>query len=225
VTTILAIDPGPRLSAYVELAGAAIVAHGKISNLELLQMLRAREPSGPLVVEMVAPYGKPVGREVFETCVWIGRYLEAWRGVGRLLERREVKQALGLRAGGSKAATDADVRSALIVRWGGQGGKRARAPAALAGIVDDEWAALAVAVAWRDQHAEAFAAVEDAPLSDLEDLNRALGLVSDGVGHGAAAQSSASEPAAGVTPNPAPRARRSEKRAPVQAGELQRGAR
>jgi hypothetical protein len=41
----------------------------------------------------------------------------------------------------------------------------------------------------------------------------------------APAQNSASEPAAGVTPNPAPRARRTAKRAPAQAGELQRGAR
>ena len=162
MTSILVIDPGPRLSAYVELAGAAIRAHGKIGNLELLQMLRARAPNGPLVVEMVAPYGKPVGREVFETCVWIGRYLEAWRGVGRLLERREVKQALGLQVG-HRGSTDADVRSALIVRWGGKSGKRARPPAALAGFTRDDWAALAVAVAWRDQHAEAFAAVEAAP--------------------------------------------------------------
>jgi hypothetical protein len=212
MTSILAIDPGPRLSAYVELAGTTIRAHGKIGNLELLRMLRTRDPNGPLVVEMVAPYGKPVGREVFETCVWIGRYLEAWRGVGRLLERREVKQALGLQVG-HRGSTDADVRSALIVRWGGQGGKRARAPEALAGIVDDEWAALAVAVAWRERHGEAFAAVEDAPLSDLEDLNRALGLVSDGAGH-AAAQNSATEPAAGVTVNPAPRAQRTAKRSP-----------
>lgn len=162
--SIFAIDPGPRFSAYVELVGATIRAHGKIGNLELLQMLRTREVNGPLVVEMIAPYGKPVGREVFETCVWIGRYLEAWQGVGRLLERKEVKQVLGLRAGGSKAATDADVRAALITRWGGKASiGTKRAPGPLYGITADQWAALAVAVAWRDQHAEAFAAVEAAP--------------------------------------------------------------
>lgn len=172
--SILAIDPGPRMSAFVELAGDRVVAHGKVGNLELLQKLRTADPHGPLVVEMIAPYGKPVGREVFETCTWIGRYLEAWQGVGRLLERKEVKRALGLRAGGSKAATDADVRRTLIARWCRKvdpavgeperlviGSKRAPGP--LFGIVDDQWAALAVAVAWRDTHAEAFAAVEAAP--------------------------------------------------------------
>jgi hypothetical protein len=169
---ITAIDPGPRLSAYVVLHGAAIVEHGKVGNLNLLKTLRAREASGPLVIEMIAPYGKPVGRETFETAVWIGRYLEAWRGVGRTLERKEVKKALGLRAGGSMAATDADVRSALIVRWGGKSGKRQPAPPALVGITKDEWAALAVAVAWREQHAEAFAAVEEAPPSGINALNR-----------------------------------------------------
>lgn len=206
---ITAIDPGPRLSAYVVLHGTSILEHGKIGNHELIQKLRATEPHGPLVVEMMAPYGCIVGREVFETCIWVGRQLEAWRGVARLLERREVKQALGLKAGGKNAATDADVRSALIVRWGGKGGKRQPPPAALKGITKDEWAALAVAVAWRETHAEAFAAVEEAPLSDLEDLNRALGLCSSA----GAAQST--DPQSGGD--------QAEKRAPARAETHQRG--
>lgn len=162
--SILAIDPGPRLSAYVELAGTRIIARGKLPNLTLLQMVRTREVTGPLVVEAVAPYGRIVGRETLETAVWVGRYLEAWQGVSRLLERREVKHALGLKAGGRNAATDADVRAALIRRWGGtpRRGRRDRTPG-LEGLTRDEWAALAVAVAWRDLHAEAFAAVEAAP--------------------------------------------------------------
>lgn len=172
--SILAVDPGPRMSAYVELAGDRIVAHGKVGNIELLQKLRTTEPHGPLVVEMIAPYGKSVGREVFETCTWIGRYLEAWRGVGRLLERKEVKKALGLQVG-HRGSTDADVRRMLIARWSRklavpESGKAEqwaigtkRAPGPLFGIVADQWAALAVAVAWRETHAEAFAAVEAAP--------------------------------------------------------------
>lgn len=175
VMLITAIDPGTTESAYVVLSGACIVAHDKIGNVDLLGMLRGTEPSGPLVVEMIAPYGRIVGREVFATCVWIGRFLEAWRGVGRLLDRREIKKALKLRAGA--AASDADVRAALIARWGGPvalGTKRTPGP--LRGITRDQWSALAVAVAWKERHGEAFAAVEAAPLSGLEDLNRALGI-------------------------------------------------
>ena len=171
---ITAVDPGPRFSAYVVLHGKAIVERGKIGNHELNKKLREAEPHGPLVVEMIAPYGRIVGRETMESLVWIGRYIEAWRGPARLLERKDVKKALGLKAGGPKAATDADVRAELIARWGGERKKRAKTPVALSGIVDDEWAALAVAVAWREKHGDVFAAVEEAPLSDLEELNRAL---------------------------------------------------
>ena len=36
-----------------------------------------------LVVEMVASYGMPVGKEVFDTCVWIGRYIQQVDDVGK----------------------------------------------------------------------------------------------------------------------------------------------
>jgi hypothetical protein len=176
MTSILAIDPGPRFSAYVELAGVRILARGKVGNLELLKLVREREPHGPLVVEMVAPYGRVVGRHVFNTCVWVGRYLEAWRGVGRLLTRQEVKKALGMRM----QSTDADVRAMRIERWGGKVSRRPRdVPEPLRGVTGDQWAALAVAVAWKTLHGEAFEAVEAAQIGGLEELNRALGLQPD----------------------------------------------
>jgi hypothetical protein len=80
----IAIDPGPVESAYVMIdSGRKPVEFGKIANAELLALLRElKEPVGfrrtitRAAIEMVASYGMPVGAEVFETCVWGGRFYE-----------------------------------------------------------------------------------------------------------------------------------------------------
>jgi hypothetical protein len=100
---------------------------------------------------MIASYGMPVGAEVFETCVWIGRFAERWQHAygyehvpPRMVYRREVK----LHLCGSSKAKDPNVRQALIDKWGGKDkaiGKKA-SPGPLYGLTGDCWAALAVAV-------------------------------------------------------------------------------
>lgn len=147
---LLAIDPGPTESAYVKFNyGGAITGFGKTSNEQILEVIkRGRNRSGHLAVEMIASYGMPVGREVFETCVWIGRYVEAWQLAHAFVYRRDVK----LHLCGSVRAKDGNVRQALLDRWGGKvtavGTKRAPGP--LHGISADVWAALGVAVTWWD---------------------------------------------------------------------------
>jgi hypothetical protein len=102
-----------------------------------------------VVVEMIASYGMPVGREVFETCLWIGRFIEAWNSSYSLLYRRNVK----LHLCNSARAKDANVAQALRDRFGEKGTRKN--PGVLYGIRGDEWAALAVAVTWWDtQRAE-----------------------------------------------------------------------
>ena len=69
------------------------------------------------------------------------------------LTRRAVK----LHLCGSARAKDTNIRAALIDRFGGTGGRRAAvglkaSPGPLYGIRSHEWAALAVAVTWHDQH-------------------------------------------------------------------------
>jgi hypothetical protein len=91
---------------------------------------------------MVASYGMPVGREVFETCVWIGRFQQSWRypEAVKLVYRRDVK----LHLCGNSRAKDANIRQALIDKLGPVGTKSAPGP--LYGVKSHAWAAVAVAV-------------------------------------------------------------------------------
>jgi hypothetical protein len=51
---------------------------------------------------------------VFDTVLWIGRFIEAWHGGYRLICRRQVK----LHLCESARANDANIRAALIDRFG-----------------------------------------------------------------------------------------------------------
>jgi hypothetical protein len=103
-----------------------------------------------IAIEMIASYGMAVGREIFETCVWIGRFMQAWRNpkAVRLIYRRDVK----LRLCGTVKAKDANVRQALIDMFPKTGGGKIpqigtkAQPGPLYGVASHAWAAVAVAV-------------------------------------------------------------------------------
>jgi hypothetical protein len=146
---LLAIDPGPAESAFVWWADDAIVESGKVSNERLLESISDTHAAyiDRCAIEMIASYGMPVGREVFETCVWIGRIMEAF-GAERCdrLTRIEIKSHLC----NSAKAKDGNIRQAIIDRMGPPGTKKA--PGATYGISGDVWSALAVALTWMDKH-------------------------------------------------------------------------
>lgn len=141
---ILAIDPGPAESAWAVFQSGVVCAKGKEANDELLCNLpRYLDRAEDLAVEMIASYGMPVGREVFETCVWIGRFIERAHDDGfraRLVYRKDVKMHLCH----SMKAKDGNIRQALIDKLGPVGTKKNPGPCY--GISGDVWAALAVAV-------------------------------------------------------------------------------
>lgn len=149
-TTLLAIDPGPAQSAAVWLNGESIQMAVIYPNDDLLESIRCdgvfNKPPEHLVIEMIASYGMPVGKEVFETCVWIGRFIEAFNGQNHsLIYRKDVKVHLC----GSMKAKDGNIRQALIDRLGPIGTKKNPGPCY--GISKDMWSALAVALTWRDK--------------------------------------------------------------------------
>ena len=71
---IVAIDPGNEQSAWVRYTGGMPIRAKIEPNEVLLQRLRDGM-AGALVIEGIASYGMPVGREVFDTCIWIGRFI------------------------------------------------------------------------------------------------------------------------------------------------------
>lgn len=151
---ILAIDPGNTHSAFVNFRDGKPANFGKQTNEDILGLVGSLANYGTtLVIEMIASYGMPVGAEVFDTCVWIGRFFQEWTnrtmGPAELLFRREVK----LHLCGQPRAKDANIRQALIDRYGGKDkaiGKK-HSPGPLYGISADVWSALAIAVTYADR--------------------------------------------------------------------------
>lgn len=155
---ILAIDPGNEQSAWClyDAGWPMPLAHGKQSNDRVRDLIGDGGPRGlatpsHVVLEMIASYGMPVGREVFETVRWIGRFEEtAKRQIFStdVVYRRDVK----LHLCGQARAKDGNVRQALIDRWGGKAaaiGTKA-SPGPLYGLRADAWQALGVAVTYAE---------------------------------------------------------------------------
>jgi hypothetical protein len=143
---IIGIDPGPTRSAVClwDTQRRTLISAHIEENKKIAEYLRneKRISESVMAVEMIASYGMAVGKEIFETCVWIGRFLAAWGDddTARLVYRKDVKRHLC----GSTKAKDANIRRALIDSYGPQGTKKNPGP--LYGIKADQWSALAVAV-------------------------------------------------------------------------------
>lgn len=150
---ILALDPGPVQTGWAYLVDGKIEACGKEENNRMLSAIvadRTLRVEQTVVIEMIASYGMPVGVEVFETCVWIGRFKQAHSDPDavRFMYRKDVKMHLC----GATKAKDGNIRQALIDRFGKPGTKKN--PGGTYGISGDMWAALAVAVTAHDKEPE-----------------------------------------------------------------------
>lgn len=141
---IFAVDPGPEKSGWVlfNTHSKRVAACDVSSNDEIKRQLSLTHGLKPLLaVEMIASYGMPVGREVFETCVWIGRLMEFWHPLRcELVYRKDVKMHLC----GTPRAKDPNIRQALIDKLGPPGKKADPGPTY--GVSSHAWAALGVAV-------------------------------------------------------------------------------
>lgn len=156
---ILAIDPGNIDSAFVLLGDSyTIYDKGKVKNDSLLKIIEDyAHCCNYLVVERIASYGMAVGKTVFETCEWVGRFAQKAIANGYAVDyvyRLDEKLAICHDA----KAGDANIRRALIDRFAkhdfknGKGTKKK--PDVFYGFAADEWAAMAVGVTWLDRREE-----------------------------------------------------------------------
>lgn len=155
---IFAIDPGNEQSAYcVTDMNLKPERHEKLPNYDLLGILHdERYADNFYAIEMIASYGMPVGKEVFDTCVWVGRYTERiYEETGRVpifIYRKDEKLTIC----NSPRANDATIRQALVDRFAsgvpnkGKGTKKE--PGWFYGFKADEWAAYAVAVTFYEKY-------------------------------------------------------------------------
>jgi hypothetical protein len=155
---ILAIDPGTTESAYVIMDSETYkpLEFDKVDNEDLLSIildLCLEDKIGKSVIEMVSSYGMPVGKEIFETVFWIGRFYELLdfriESVDRMY-RKDVKMNLC----NTTRAKDSNIIQALVDRFAynvpnrGKGYKKS--PAFFYGFKADIWQAYALGVSYLD---------------------------------------------------------------------------
>jgi len=145
VKIIIGVDPGNKETALVVIRDGKILDHFYGANDEALEILKELDhchfkPCFEIYCEMIASYGMPVGKSIFDTCLFIGRIIEALPSV-KLITRNVVKNAIC----NSSKAKDANIRQALIDIYGEVGTKKNQG--GTFGMSGDKWAALAVATA------------------------------------------------------------------------------
>lgn len=156
---LLAIDPGPKSSGAVLWNlqhGCLDHVHPEIVNEDLIEMYRDSGLVTNVAIEMIASYGMAVGASTFETCVWVGRFMETM-GPSRvdLIYRREVKMFMC----GNAAAKDANIARAVRDRFPPTGGGMTPEvgtkgdPGPLYGVSKHAWPALALALTWQSKAA------------------------------------------------------------------------
>ena len=109
-----------------------------------------------MAIEMVASYGMAVGKTVFETCMWIGRFMEAWESATGTKPQQVYRKDVKMHLCGSMRAKDTNIRQAIIDRYPASGGGKCpqigtkKEPGPLYGVSKDIWSALAVAITYSE---------------------------------------------------------------------------
>lgn len=114
---VLGIDPGTTESGYALIDERyTVLDAGKIDSALIDHLIRTSKPSA-VSCESIQAYGMAVGREVFETCYWIGEYRQVCKSLPVpffLYPRPEYARAIA----GVQKVTDSVLRQSLLLRFG-----------------------------------------------------------------------------------------------------------
>lgn len=155
---ILAIDPGTTESGvvlmddYYDPVFLDIVPNNKLVSVLGLE-IGERKPH--VVIEMIGHYGTgmPAGKDVFDTCIWIGRFIESFARMG-LFVRTIPRKTVTLHLCNSVRAKDQNVIQALVDRFDREHGKYGKGtkdnPGFFFGFRDHIWQAFALGTTYLD---------------------------------------------------------------------------
>lgn len=156
---IFAVDPGNKHSAYCVYFPDthSLGDFGKVENAEMRNILKEHlQWDYYFAIEYIQSLGMIVGQSVFDTAMWVGRYVEIIKRKDVpvcLIYRKEEKIALC----GTHQAKDANIRQAIIDRFPATGGGKCpqigvkAMPGPLYGVSKDVWSALAVALTFHQK--------------------------------------------------------------------------
>ena len=166
---IFAIDPGNEQSAYVLIDDdLELIYQDKLRNDFVLffiehveKEVKSNQRELITAIEMPACYGMAVGRTVFDTCRWVGRFQQAMENEPYLVYRKATNKDTGMpgvcmNICKMNTAKDKNIRQAIIDRYEPTGGGKIpqigikSKPGPLFGVSADIWAALAVALTVKD---------------------------------------------------------------------------
>ena len=153
---IIAIDPGPEESALVIWDGEEVITKYIRVNRDIEYLCRYKM-NDPFVIEQVECYGMPVGKSIFETVYWTGRFCCAYdtANAPKLYANRMPRKDVKMHLCQSMRAKDSNVIQALVDRFApfeknkGKGTKKS--PGFFYGFKSDIWQAAALAVTFYDK--------------------------------------------------------------------------
>lgn len=150
---IVGVDPGNVQTAYCLIDDEMLrpIEFGKADNAKVKDRFKLYGDECVFAIERVASYGMAVGKSVFETCEWIGRFTEAigeervWY-VYRIEEKQHICH--------DSRAKDSNIRRALIDRFATHDFKNGKGtksnPDWFYGFSADVWSAYAVAITFAE---------------------------------------------------------------------------